>query len=136
MEDVAALNDAFATWAGQVALPRRTAFHVELILEELLTNIAMHGTRPAAHGPHAAVTIDLCVAFTAAGDALSITLRDDAPPFDMTRRAPVDTRAPLAARAHGGLGVHFVTQLTETMHYRHADGCNHLVVHKAIIPDV
>lgn len=134
-EDVAALGDAFATWAAQVALPRRTTFHVELILDELLTNIVMHGAQPAMHGPDAPVTIDLRVAFTATGAALSILVRDDAPPFDMTRHAPVDTLAPLAARPEGGLGLHFVGQLAQTAHYHYAEGCNHLVLRKDIIPD-
>jgi len=96
----------------------------------------MHGAPPAASGPVAAVTIDLCVAFMPAGDALSLTLRDDARPFDMTRCASADTHAPLTARPHGGLGVHFVRQLTQAAHYHRADGHNHLVLRKDIIPDV
>ncbi|MGI4856885.1 MAG: ATP-binding protein [Janthinobacterium lividum] len=134
-EDVAALGDAFAAWAGQAALPRRTIFHVELILDELLTNIVMHGVRSAMPGPDAPVMIDLCVAFTATGAALSIAMRDNARPFDLTGHAPADTLAPLAARPEGGLGLHFVRQLTQAAHYHRANGCNHLVLRKDIIPD-
>lgn len=40
---LASLSEALSVWAMQAKLPARTAFHLDLVLDELLTNIVEHG---------------------------------------------------------------------------------------------
>jgi serine/threonine-protein kinase RsbW len=97
------------------------ALRLTLIVEELFTNILMHGHR----GDHdSTVHIELQV------DATQLALRvaDQAPPFDPLQylaQLPGLDR-PVEERKPGGLGLALVAQMSERLDYAHADGFNRL----------
>ena len=82
---------------------------VDLAVEELFTNMVKYGT-----GSTASVEIGLA---TVAG-GVEVTLIDsDVDRFDITRSADVDVSAPIEARRPGGLGVHLIRKIAESVEY-------------------
>jgi anti-sigma regulatory factor (Ser/Thr protein kinase) len=68
-----------------------------IAVDESATNIIRHGYG----GRPGRIEIEL----ERRDDAIVITLRDDAPPFDPTGRPGIDRDTPLARRAPGGFGI-------------------------------
>ena len=109
------LREFFATTG--VAPERLGSF--ELALEEIFTNIAMHGSRPGI-APQVRVSLDL------GADLITMTVEDDGPRFDPLSLPPPDVTASLADRRVGGLGVHLVRNLMDTVSYERVAGRNRL----------
>lgn len=95
------------------------AYRVQLVLEEVLSNVVRHAFPDG--GVHA---ISVLVAFD--GEGIDIRVRDDGIEFDPSAAPDVDVTLPLELRRVGGLGLHFVRQLTRYFEYRREDGFNDL----------
>jgi len=128
---MAALCEALSEWATQADLPARTAFHLDLILDELLTNIVEHGVPAQDDGNETvgSIGIEVRVGLVGSGSGLEVHIRDDAQPFNPLSilQSDIDTilTAPLEARKPGGLGIHFVKTLTQALHYTHHPALSH-----------
>lgn len=112
---IEALQELFAftarTWRreglAEGLLPR-----VDLVLEELFTNVVKYGKGSAP----------LQLGIRADGAGIEVTLGDpEASYFDPTRAPPVDTGAPIEQRRPGGLGLHLIRQLVDSLDYRYSD---------------
>ena len=88
-------------------------------LDEVLSNVARHG-QPSDGLIH--------VDFTLAGSRLTVTVEDDAPPFNPLTAPPADTVSPLERRKAGGVGIELVSQLLETVEYARTGGRNRLTM--------
>ena len=85
---------------------------MDFVLEELFTNVVKYG-RPS----DAPVRID--IARIAGG--VEVTLADtDAEPFDVTRAPDADINLPIEKRKPGGLGIHLVRKLVDSIEYRYS----------------
>ncbi|HYJ32799.1 MAG TPA: ATP-binding protein [Candidatus Binatia bacterium] len=100
------------------------AFDLDLIAEELFTNMVKYGSgnEPVAIG------------LRREEDAVLLVLRDfDARPWDVTRpRALPD--APIAQRKAGGLGLHLVQRLADGLEYHHDGRSGTITVRKRVAP--
>jgi len=83
---------------------------VELIAEELLTNIFRENPAPGS-----GVTASVECALTPRD--ITLVFRDDGKPFDPLSRAAPDLAADAADRAIGGLGIHIVKELADAATY-------------------
>ena len=84
---------------------------VDLVLEELFTNVVKYG-----HPSDQPVHVDL----TRVVGGVEITLTvEDADDFDVTQAGSVDVNAPIERRTPGGLGLHLVRKLVDSIHYRY-----------------
>jgi len=109
--DLPPLLQALQEWMGGIGVPAPAARDVNLMLDELITNIVLHGYEGRTDGW-------LEVEAEARGASLLLTLRDRAPAFD-PRAAPwPDATSPLEQRPIGGLGLMFVRRLADAMDYR------------------
>ncbi len=102
------------------AAPGCDAAKLDLIVEELFLNIAMH----ACPGELVRVACSL------AGPSLvSLEFSYGGPPFDPTSDAPApDLDASLADRPIGGLGLFLVNKMAASLAYNCDDGTNRLTV--------
>ena len=94
-------------------LAESAAHDLELVLEELFTNLVKYGR--GARG-------DVEISLSSGAEGVNAQLREfDAEPFDPTELPEVDVSRPISERRPGGLGVHFIRQLTRTFRYAYAD---------------
>jgi serine/threonine-protein kinase RsbW len=110
----AALEELSARWA----ISSKVTMQLNLVLEELVTNIMFHGHLDGQeHG------IDL--EFSRNDQVLSVVVTDDAPAFNLIEQ-PDDSRVdqPLEERKIGGLGIHFVKTVMDRVEYVRRDGKN------------
>jgi phosphoserine phosphatase RsbU/P len=111
-----------AILASRDVVPERIS-DVELIVEELLTNVLRAGGAQLGSGLHLSVDCALTAS------EIAMTLTDDGPRFDPLVRESPNLDADIADRAVGGLGVHIVRQLADSCRYSHVDGRNVLEIH-------
>jgi anti-sigma regulatory factor (Ser/Thr protein kinase) len=108
-----ALPDLFAFSAQSVHLLGLDAGlvpTVDFALEELFTNMIKYSESEA----------EVRVEMRKVGPAVEVVMDDvGVDPFDPTARPPVDTRAPLAEREPGGLGLHLVGRLVDAIDYQY-----------------
>jgi len=89
------------------------AYDADLVLEELFTNMVRH----ARGAP------EIEVALNHEGATLTLRLRDEGgEPWDPSRVPPPQLDRPLHERRPGGLGLHFIRQLTRDLRFDHVDG--------------
>ena len=82
---------------------------VDLALEELFTNMVKYSTTTDA-----AVQVEI----VAIEDGVEVTLTDyDVEPFDVTQAPDVDITLPIEQRRPGGLGLHLIRRLLDSIEY-------------------
>jgi anti-sigma regulatory factor (Ser/Thr protein kinase) len=114
-----------ADFALKTGLSDKDLFALQIIVEELVTNVIDYGGVPA--GEHA-VRVDL----SAEGGELLIRLTDRGTEYNPLLREDPDTTLPAEQRPIGGLGVHFCKKLTDAQEYERRDGCNVLTLTKKL----
>jgi anti-sigma regulatory factor (Ser/Thr protein kinase) len=104
------------------AVKGRARYWVEVVFEELVTNIVRHGyADERAH--------DIDVRLTCGPDAIVLALEDDGQPFDPLQRPEPDRPASIEEATLGGLGILLVRKAATGLRYeRTADGKNRLIV--------
>jgi anti-sigma regulatory factor (Ser/Thr protein kinase) len=109
-----ALRELFAFTAETIACENSDGAllpTVDLVLEELFTNIVKYGRGATP----------VVVEIAAIEGGVEVTLTDfDAEPFDVTRAPPVDITLPAESRRPGGLGLHLIRKLVDSIEYRHS----------------
>ena len=89
-------------------------FPVHLAMEELFVNLVTYNP-----GARRDITIDVQVA----DGGVTVTITDhDAAEFDVTRQRAVDTQASLRERKPGGLGLHLIQHMVDTLEYDYREG--------------
>ena len=89
-------------------------FPIHLAMEELFVNLVSYNP-----GARQTIVIDVQVA----NKGVVVTIIDhDAAEFDVTRERPVDTGASLRERNPGGLGLHLIQHMVDTLEYDYRDG--------------
>ena len=97
----------------------------ELILEELVSNIILHG-----YSDDAEHTIEIELAYEK--QAMTITVTDDGKAFNPLKVKKPDTRSPLCRRSIGGLGVYLFKKLAQAVTYERQGDKNRLVLTKRV----
>lgn len=89
-------------------------FPVHLAMEELFVNLV-------TYNPEASQ--DILVEVQIANNGVVVTIVDhDAAEFDVTKKRPVDTGASLRDRKPGGLGLHLIQNMVDTLEYDYREG--------------
>jgi len=114
-----------ADFAAKAGLSDKDLFALQIVVEELVTNVIDYGGVPA--GEHA-VRVEL----SAESGELLIHLVDRGKEYNPLSREDPDVTLPAEQRPIGGLGVHFCKKLTDAQEYERRDGCNVLTLRKKL----
>jgi len=102
-------------------LPDGVRFPIHLATEELFVNMVHYNPT---------VTTDIEVAIDVA-DRVTVSLVDNGGvEFDVTEKREVDVDAPLEERTPGGLGIHLIQNLVDSLEYQYQDGRGEVIFTK------
>ena len=102
----------------------KTSMHLNLVLEEIISNIIFYGYSDKEEHK---ISIELIKQ----EKEVEIIVTDDGNPFDLPATEDfVDKDKASEYRQIGGLGIHFVKTLMDSMTYKRKDGKNILILHK------
>lgn len=125
VEELPAFFERVEIWGEEHDVPPALVASFGLMLDELLTNVAMHAFQGLG-GP-----VQVSIEFNAPAN-LRAVLRDEGPAHDPTAAAQVDVSASIEEREIGGLGVHFVRQLADQFVYRRDGKVNEVLVSRTL----
>jgi len=133
LEAVARLRDSVEKRADAAGLSRKAIYNLCLAVDEIATNVVLHGYQEAGRtGP-------LRVATGLDDEGFTVILEDEGAPFDATRHAlpsAEDLARPLEERTVGGLGILLALRGVDALQYESAPGVNrHIFVVKRPPPD-
>ena len=121
LDSLAPLYEFSETIMAEQNLPDGVRFPVHLAMEELLVNMVHYNPT---------VTTDIEVTVSV-DDKVTVSLVDNGgTEFDVTVKRDVDTDSPLEERKPGGLGVHLVQNLVDTLEYEYQDGRGEVIFTK------
>lgn len=98
------LAEALGQWCANTGVPDDAAFKLDLVIDELVSNIIKYGYKMRPDGR-------IEVRVRRAGNDLVLSLRDAGEPFERTAAPPPQIDTPIEERTVGGLGLHFVRTL-------------------------
>jgi serine/threonine-protein kinase RsbW len=120
--DLTAKQDAISTLTKRVAafladsgVDARAAHHMALVLDELLTNVAVHS---------GAIEPAVSVRLTISPERLTAEVVDDGAMFDPRVVRNLDVSAGVQERSVGGLGLLLVQRVTQDLAYERAEHRN------------
>ncbi|GAB5467231.1 MAG: ATP-binding protein [Rhodospirillales bacterium] len=122
LENLGEVQSAVEAFAETEGLSSQSAYALSLCLEELLTNIVMHG-RPPEDGQ-----TQISISLARKGEEVLVGIEDDGSAYDPTATPDPDLDALLEDRPIGGLGIHLVRSLALRFDYAHREGKNRVAI--------
>ena len=98
-------------------------FPVHLAMEELFVNMVKYN-------PNISTDIQVDVTLKANNEVRVSLVDDGGVEFDVTAARPVNIDAPLEDRIPGGLGIHLIQNLVDTLEYEYQDGRGEVIFTK------
>jgi len=121
------LAEAVDAWVAAVELDPAVAFHLNLSLDELLTNTIDHGIERNGGEHRIEVALDLV------DGVVRVRIVDDGRPFDPFAEAPPpDLDSDVDDRPIGGLGVHLVRTFMDSARYERVGDRNVVELTKSV----
>jgi anti-sigma regulatory factor (Ser/Thr protein kinase) len=120
-EALETLRGCLAQFWDEHKLSAESLFPFELSLEEIFINIVTHGQLPAG-SPEVQMKLKL------EGDQITLTCIDAGLAFDPLQQAAPDLELDLQARSVGGLGIHLVKEMMDSVRYERSEGRNVLAI--------
>ncbi len=98
---------------------------INLAIEEAVVNVMNYAYPSGTRG-------DVSIEASSNDVRLKFTIIDSGSPFDPTARSEVDTTLSANDRPIGGLGIHLVRQIMDSINYERVDNLNILTLRKNI----
>jgi len=119
VKDIDKIEHAINELRSQWDLGEKSLFHLNLVLEELISNTMFYGFDDNKNGK-----IEVELSFD--GDYIYVSIHDDAKAFDPSIPAEQSVNIELDERAIGGLGIVLTQQISEDMKYNYHENKNKL----------
>ena len=119
IQQIPQLADFVETIAHEKHLNQSLAMGINLALEEAVSNVILYAYPKETDG-----LVD--VEAVLRKDSLEFIIVDSGVPFDPTAAPDVDTSLPAEERSIGGLGIHLVRELMDSVSYERKDEKNYL----------
>lgn len=98
---------------------------LNLAIEEAVVNVMEYAYPAGTSG-------EVNVSIQSDGKSLTFVISDSGVPFDPTAQGEVDTTLTAEERPIGGLGIHLVRQIMDSVNYERTDGKNILTLRKEL----
>ena len=108
-----------------VGFDMSTTFKLNLAIEEAVVNVMSYAYPAGTKG-------DVDIDAEADDEQLKFVISDSGTPFDPTQKGEVDTTLSAEERGIGGLGIHLIRQIMDTINYERVDGKNVLTIRKKL----
>jgi sigma-B regulation protein RsbU (phosphoserine phosphatase) len=125
VQEVPQLNVFVDEVCEQADFDMSTTLKLNLAIEEAVVNV-MNYAYPA--GEKGDVDIEAMIN----DEYLVFVISDSGTPFDPTAKAEVDTTLSVEERGIGGLGIHLIRQIMDTINYERVEGKNVLTLRKKL----
>lgn len=125
LKEIERLNRIVRQFGDLHEVPSRALYAVNLALDEIVTNIVLHGFEDADGQ-------EFEVRLTASPGTVTGEIEDGGAAFNPLDAPAPDLNAPLDERALGGLGIHLVKNLMDKVDYRRDGEKNVLTILKRI----
>lgn len=123
--ELARIGERVERFAGECRLPADHAASLNLVLDELVSNVIKYGyDDQALH--EIQVTIEI------QGDLLTVSVEDDGKPFNPIEAPLPNLDLPIEERPIGGLGVLLIRSLVDVVDYRRERGRNIVTLKKRV----
>lgn len=126
LSDLDRLAEEVEVFCAAEGIEQSEALQLNLVLEELFTNIVSYGYEDDAR------THEIVVTLESTDDGIRAQVIDDAKAFNPLEVDEADTSSSVEERQIGGLGLHFLRQMTREQSYQRKDGYNHLAFVKPV----
>jgi anti-sigma regulatory factor (Ser/Thr protein kinase) len=103
------------------AVPPKTAFAVDLVINEAVTNVISYAYDDES--PHA-----ISIALSDAADTVTVEIEDDGAPFNPLAADAMVVGTDLEHAAVGGRGIHLMKTFSDAQDYRYISGRNTLTL--------
>ena len=125
LSELARVNELLEEFGQANHFSSSLMFHLTLALEEILTNIIFYGYEGAGEQ-----RIQVQLEFN--DGEVSARIEDQAKAFNPLERESPDIHKPLEERTVGGLGIHIVRNIMDSVEYQRANDKNILTIKKKI----
>jgi len=122
LKNLSSVADFTTESTRELGLDDKGVFQLQLAVDEVVSNIIIHGYT------HQTGTIHLII--WKENDKIHIRIQDRGEPFDPLKADSPDLSMPLEERSPGGLGIHFLKTVTDSVHYQFKGGKNILTLTK------
>ena len=126
IEQVPQLADFVDMVCEELDFDPSLAIQMNLAIEEAVVNVMSYAYPAGVLG-------NVNIEAQANEERLKFTITDNGIPFDPTAKAEVDTTLSAEDRPIGGLGIHLVRQLMDSINYERIDGKNILTLRKKLV---
>jgi len=123
IQQVPQLADFVDMVCEEIGMDMAVAIQMNLAMEEAVVNVMSYAYPADTVG-------DVTIEAVTIADQLQFTITDSGTPFDPTAKEDVDTTLSAEERPIGGLGIHLVRQLMDSITYERIDGKNVLTLRK------
>ncbi len=120
-------------WVGSIAsdlhLPDVQSYAMQVCLEELMANVAMHGRAPAAQSEksESAEPLKVTVSVDVSSDKITLTVEDNGRPFDISLARPHGVEGGLDSIRPGGLGIGVIRSFADNLRYSRTETGNRVI---------
>lgn len=121
LDSLSAIRDAVNKASADAGLAQNAAYKLALAIDEIATNIIVHGYQDNG------LSGDVSVLIEQTASELVVTLEDSAPAYDPRNRkmpSAEELNKPLEEREIGGLGVFLAMQGVDRFDYEYRDNKN------------
>ncbi len=125
LEELERLAAEVSAWCSRQALSEEVDYQVNLVLDEVVSNVIRHGYRDKRQH-------EIQVNLDFQDGELIIQVEDDGVHFSPLQVPPPDITKPINERPVGGLGIYMVRKIMDSLDYRRETGRNSLIMKKRV----
>jgi len=125
IEEVPLLAPFIDSVAEEAGIDFATSMSLNLAVEEAVVNVMQYAYPAGTQG-----NLDIEASFNA--EELKLVISDAGTPFDPTTKSEADVTSDVENRSIGGLGIHLIRQIMDSVTYERVNGKNVLTLRKKI----